>query len=219
MSSASLGWPAGRPSSRTDPAQLSVLACQIANAPRRGRRGTVGRGAGAAAVDGQHGFRDAAVEGADRGEKEARRARQQSQRERRKDRKRGGQPGHQGKACSVTRTRVRRSARIRRCSAVLAGQFLDSGEAVRPRWAQVIDAEIVRKVTEWLLPGLLCPWWGTATFAEPPPGAHAGVVSSGPVLKAAAVPPSAASSPAKTPQRLRHGTQAGSARRSARSTR
>ena len=58
---------------------------------------------------------------------------------------------------------------------------------MEPRWAQVIDAEIVRKVTEWLLPGLCCPCCGTVTFAEPPPGLHAGAVSYGPVLNAAAV--------------------------------
>ncbi len=56
-----------------------------------------------------------------------------------------------------------------------------------PRWAQVIDVEIIRKVTEWLLPGLACRCCGTVTFAEPPPGAHAGAVSYGPVLNAAAV--------------------------------
>ena len=118
---------------------------------------------------------------------EARRARQQSERERRKDRKRGGQPGHQGKG-------LRRDpdpdeektadppAECRRCSA-----GLDGAERVGPRWAQVIDVEVIRKVTEWLLPGLLCPCCGTVTFAEAPPGAHAGSVSYGAVLNAAAV--------------------------------
>jgi hypothetical protein len=47
--------------------------------------------------------------------------------------------------------------------------------------------EIARKATEWLLPGLSCPCCGTVTFAEPPPGAHAGTVCYGPVLNAAAV--------------------------------
>ena len=56
-----------------------------------------------------------------------------------------------------------------------------------PRWAQVIDVEIIRTVTEWALPGLACPCCGTVTFADPPPGAHAGAVSYGPVLNAAAV--------------------------------
>jgi hypothetical protein len=41
------------------------------------------------------------------------------------------------------------------------------------RWAQVIDVEVIRTVTEWLLPGLLCSCCGTVTFAEAPPGAHA----------------------------------------------
>src|ERR1019366_4816465 len=59
-------------------------------------------------------------------------------------------------------------------------------EAVDPRWAQVVDVEILRKVTEWLLPGLACPCCGTVTFAKPPPGLHAGSVSYGPVLNAAA---------------------------------
>ena len=58
---------------------------------------------------------------------------------------------------------------------------------MEPRWAQVIDAEIVRKVTEWLLPGLACPCCGTVTFAAAPPGAHPGAVSYGPVLNAAVI--------------------------------
>ncbi len=53
--------------------------------------------------------------------------------------------------------------------------------------AQVIDVEVIRKVTEWRLPGRVCSCCGTATFAEPPAGAHAGAVSYGPVLNAAAV--------------------------------
>ncbi len=47
--------------------------------------------------------------------------------------------------------------------------------------------QVVRTVTEWALPGRRCPGCGTVTFAEPPPGAHAGSVSYGPVLNAAAV--------------------------------
>ena len=62
-----------------------------------------------------------------------------------------------------------------------SGAPLDGAEPVDPRWAQVIDAEIVRKVTGWLLPGLACPGCGTVTFAAPPAGAHAGAVSYGPV--------------------------------------
>ena len=73
-------------------------------------------------------------------------------------------------------------AECRSCQACL-----DGAEAAGPRWAQVIDMEIIRKVTEWLLPGLACPCCGTVTFAAPPPGAHAGSVSYGPVLNAAAV--------------------------------
>ena len=88
------------------------------------------------------------------GAKEARRARQQSERERRRDRKRGGQPGHQGKGLKRDpdpgeRKNAAPPAECRSCRACL-----DGAEAVEPRWAQVIDAEIIRKVTEWVLPGL-----------------------------------------------------------------
>jgi transposase len=121
------------------------------------------------------------------GAKEARRARQQSERERRKDRKRGGQPGHEGKGLARDpdpddRRDAEPPAQCRDCQA-----GLDSAEAVRPRWAQIIDVEIIRKVTEWALPGRVCPCCGTVTFAEAPPGAHAGAVCYGPVLNAAAV--------------------------------
>jgi hypothetical protein len=121
------------------------------------------------------------------GAKEARRARQQSERERRKDRKRGGQPGHQGKGLKrdpdpgETKT-AGPPAECRACRLAL-----DGAEAAGSRWAQVADVEILRKVTEYLLPGLACPCCGTVTFAEPPPGLHAGSVSYGPVLNAAAV--------------------------------
>jgi transposase len=121
------------------------------------------------------------------GAKEARRARHQSERERRKDRKRGGQPGHQGKGLQRDPDPDENKdadppAECRRCKA-----GLDGAEAVGSRWAQVIDAEVIRKVTEWMLPGRVCPCCGTVTFAEAPPGAHAGSVSYGPVLNAAAV--------------------------------
>jgi hypothetical protein len=121
------------------------------------------------------------------GVKEARRARQESERERRKDRKRGGQPGHQGKGLlrdpdPGERKTADPPAECRSCKA-----GLDGAEAVEPRWAQVIDAEIIRTVTEWLLPGLACRCCGTVTFADPPPGAHQGAVSYGLVLNAAAV--------------------------------
>jgi transposase len=121
------------------------------------------------------------------GAKEARKARQQSERERRRDRKRGGQPGHQGKgperdpAPDDTQT-AEPPAECRSCHA-----SLDGAEAAGPRWAQVIDIGILRKVTEYLLPGLSCPGCGTVTFAAPPPGLHAGAVCYGPVLNAAAV--------------------------------
>ena len=123
------------------------------------------------------------------GAKEARRARrQESERERSKDRKRGGQPGHEGKGLARDpdpgeKKEAPPPAECRRCKT-----GLDGAKAVaEPGWAQVIDAEIVRTVTEWALPGLACPCCGTVTFAAPPPGAHAGSVSYGPVLNAAAV--------------------------------
>jgi transposase IS66 family protein len=121
------------------------------------------------------------------GAKEARRARQQSERDRRKDRRRGGQPGHQGSGLARDpepdeRKDAEPPAECRRCGTGLAGT-----EAAGPRWAQVIDVEVARKVTEWALPGRACSCCGTVTFAAPPPGVHAGSVSYGPVLNAAAV--------------------------------
>ena len=121
------------------------------------------------------------------GAKEARRARQQSERERRKDRRRGGQPGHEGKGLARDpdpgeKKNAEPPAECRKCRA-----GLDGAQAAGFRWAQVIDAEIIKKVTEWALPGLACPCCGTVTFADAPPGAHAGSVSYGPVLNAAAV--------------------------------
>jgi Transposase IS66 family len=121
------------------------------------------------------------------GAKEARKARQQSERERRKDRKRGGQPGHQGKGPErdpdpgETET-ADPPAECRSCRAPLNG-----ADGVEPRWAQVIDVEILRKVREWLLPGLSCGGCGSVTFAGPPPGLHPGAVAYGPVLNGAAV--------------------------------
>lgn len=119
--------------------------------------------------------------------KEARQARQQSEWERSRDRKRGGQPGHHGKGLQRDpepgeRKTAEPSAQCRSCKASLA-----EAETAEPRWAQVIDAEIIPKVTEWLLPGMLCPCCGTVPFADPPPGLHAGAVSYGPALNAAAV--------------------------------
>ncbi len=121
------------------------------------------------------------------GAKEARRARQQSERERRRDRKRGGQPGHQGKGLlrdpdPDENKDAEPPAQCRRC-----GAGLDGAQAAGSRWAQVIDVEVIRTVTEWALPGLGCRCCGTVTFAEPPPGVYAGSVSYGAVLNAAAV--------------------------------
>ena len=120
------------------------------------------------------------------GAREARRARQQSERERRRDRKRGGQPGHQGKGLQRDRDPDENKdaeppAECRQCGG------LGGAQAAGSRWAQVIDAVVIRKATEWALPGLECPCCGTVTFAEPPPGAYQGSVSYGPVLNAAAV--------------------------------
>ncbi len=65
---------------------------------------------------------------------------------------------------------------------------MDGAQAAgEDQWAQVIDAEIARKVTEWVLPCLLCPCCFTVTFAVPPPGAHSVSVSYGSLLNAAAV--------------------------------
>jgi transposase len=118
---------------------------------------------------------------------EQRKARQRSERERSKDRKRGGQPGRQGKglkrdpAPGDTRT-AEPPAECRSCRASLAG-----AAPAEPWWAQVIDVEILRKVTGVLLPGLACGGCGTVTHAPPPPGFHPGSVAYGPVLNAAAV--------------------------------
>jgi hypothetical protein len=108
------------------------------------------------------------------GAKEARRARQQSERERRKDRKRGGQPGHPGKGLERDPDPGERKTadpppECRSCRVPL-----EAAKAAEPRWTQVIDAEITRKVTEYLLPGLLCPCCGTVTFAEQPVAGVAG---------------------------------------------
>jgi hypothetical protein len=126
------------------------------------------------------------------GAKAARKARekkdrQESERERSKDRKRGGQPGHQGKGLKRDpdpddRETAEPPAECRSCHG-----SLDGADAADPRWAQVIDAVILRKVTEIILPGLACGDCGTVTHAAAPPGFHAGSVSYGPVLSAAAV--------------------------------
>ena len=116
------------------------------------------------------------------GAKEGRKAqqRQESERERSKDRKRGGQPGHPGKGLARDpdpgeKREAPPPAECRKCKA-----SLDGAAPAGQRWAQSRDVEVIRTVTEWLLPGLACPCCGTVTFAEPPPGLHAGSVSYGP---------------------------------------
>ena len=124
------------------------------------------------------------------GAKAARKARerQESERERSKDKKRGGQPGHQGKGPrrdpdpGESKT-AGPPAECRSCRASLDG----ARPAGEPRWAQSVDVRILREVTEFLLPGLVCPCCGDVTFARAPPGLHPGAVSYGPVLNAAAV--------------------------------
>jgi transposase IS66 family protein len=122
------------------------------------------------------------------GAKERRRVlRQESERERRKDRRRGGQPGHPGRGLARDPDPGERKdadppAQCRRC-----GTGLDGAAPAAPGWAQVVDTGVIRTVTEYSLPGLECPCCGTVTVAGPPPGAHAGSVSYGPALNAAAV--------------------------------
>jgi transposase len=122
------------------------------------------------------------------GARERRRAlRQESERERSKDRRRGGQPGHPGRGLARDPDPGERKdadppAQCRRC-----GKDLEGAAPAAPRWAQVADIEVVRTMTEWTLPGLECPCCGTVTVADPPAGAHAGSVSYGPALNAAAV--------------------------------
>ena len=122
------------------------------------------------------------------GAKEARRAlRQESERERREDRRRGGQPGHPGKGLARDPDPGERKdadppAQCRRC-----GAALEDAAPAAPGWAQVVDVQVIKTVTEWTLPGLQCPCCGTATIADPPAGAHAGSVSYGQALNGAAV--------------------------------
>lgn len=113
--------------------------------------------------------------------------RQESERERDKDRKRGGQPGHQGKGLRRDpdpdeQQTAEPPAQCRSCRGSLDG----AGDAGH-RWAQVTGIEIIRKVTEVLLPGRACGDCGTVTYAAAPAGYHPGSVSYGPVLNGAAV--------------------------------
>jgi transposase len=115
------------------------------------------------------------------------RRRQSSERERGKDRKRGGQPGHPGKGLARDpdpgeREEAAPPSECRKC-----GSGLDGAAVAGRRWAQSWDVRITRVVTEWLLPGLSCPCCGEVAFAAPPPGLHAGSVSYGPGLNAAAI--------------------------------
>ena len=108
-----------------------------------------------------------------------RKGRQESERERSKDRKRGGQPGHLGKGLErdsdpAERESAEPPAECRSCHG-----RLDGAGPAGPRWAQVIDIAILRKVTEVLMPGLECGGCGTVTYAAPPPGFHAGAVPTG----------------------------------------
>jgi hypothetical protein len=106
---------------------------------------------------------------------------------RRNDRKLGGQPGHAGKGLARDpepgeRKEAPPAAECRRCKA-----GLDGAEAVPGSWAQVIDVLFSVVTTEWSLPGRKCPCCGEVTIAAAPPGAHAGSVSYGPALNAAAI--------------------------------
>ncbi len=113
--------------------------------------------------------------------------RQESGRERDKNRKRGGQPGHQGKGPERDpdpddSQAAEPPAECRSCYGPL-----DGAAPAEPRWAQVIDIEILRKVTEVILPGLACAGCSTVTWADAPAGFHQGSVSHGPVLNGAVI--------------------------------
>ena len=100
------------------------------------------------------------------GARERRRAeRQVSERERRKDRRRGGQPGHPGRGFARDPDPGERKdadppAQCRRC-----GTGLDGAARAAPGWAQLVDVQVTRMVTEWALLGLQCPCCGTAAIA------------------------------------------------------
>jgi hypothetical protein len=70
------------------------------------------------------------------------------------------------------------------CRSCKAG--LDGADAVEPRRAHHRRGDRPEG-DGWLLPGFACRCCGTVKFADPPPGAHAGAVSYGLVLNAAAV--------------------------------
>ena len=172
--------------------QIAVLAAQVEAVLERERRLElrVAELARRLSMDSSDSGTPSSKEGI--GAKAARKARekkerQEPERERSKDRKRGGQPGHEGKGLERdpdpddTQT-AGPPAECRSCHG-----SLDGAGTVTPRRAQVIDIEILRKVTGVLLPGLACGGCGTVTYAAPPPGYHQGCVSYGPVLNGAAV--------------------------------
>ena len=45
------------------------------------------------------------------------------------------------------------------------GVGLDGPAPAAPEWAQVVDVQVTRTVTEWVLPGLLCPCCETVAVA------------------------------------------------------
>jgi transposase IS66 family protein len=122
------------------------------------------------------------------GAKERRRAlRRESERERRKDRRRGGQPGHPGRGLARDPDPGERKGRG---SAGAVPPLRDRAGRRGPGRAGPGAGRryrVVRTVTEYSRPGLECPCCGTVTVAGPPPGVHAGSVSYGPALNAAAV--------------------------------
>ena len=63
---------------------------------------------------------------------------------------------------------------------------LEGAAPAEPRWAQVIDIEILRKVTEVILPGLACAGWAVDP-ADAPAGFHRAPSPTGPCSNAAAV--------------------------------
>jgi hypothetical protein len=119
--------------------------------------------------------------------KAERKKRDTSERERRKDRKRGGHPGAglSRDPDPQDRKAADPPAQCSGCGAGLAG-----AEAAGSKWAQIWDVQIIRQVTEWLLPSLLCPCCGKITTADAPPGAHPGTISYGAGINGAAVLPS-----------------------------
>src|SRR5260370_5433334 len=93
------------------------------------------------------------------GAKEGRKARQrqESERERSRDRKRGGQPGHKGKGLQRDPDPGERKTADPPAECCSCKSGLDGAEAAGSRGAPGIDAEIIRKVTEWLPAGPIWP--------------------------------------------------------------